>query len=263
MIEGVAGQNTSLLNRNLGTVPSCGTAEQAENSTSSKNLVPLPRDELLLGCETKVDVLRTYNSQGQYNVAAREEESAVQAPGNGPIKKRNKRNAVVVDMSFQIFNKSIKQSFAQIYQEAQQDRRTTRILIKAMQQSGYMTENAANEIKFCTKMFMNGIARDYAQFADEMNLNEFIQSRLAREMDSVSDFLNNKNLIKRRISALPNETDSNLIDHAVSLLNGSIERQVLPINSSEPFVDYLDKLHKDLNWVDWGHANKKITTPAQ
>ncbi|PHV12860.1 hypothetical protein CSQ89_03450 [Chitinimonas sp. BJB300] len=178
--------------------------------------------------------------------------------------KRSKRNTVVVTDTFsRTFHQTRRATFASIHKEAQQDSRTTRILIKALQQSGRMSVDAANRINFFTKLFLEGIAKDYAQFADEMTLNKFMQSRLAREMDGVADFLNNKNLINRWISARPNETDTDLINYTVSFLNGTIEREVLPINSSEPFVSYLDKLYQDLNWIDWGQANKKIITPTQ
>lgn len=160
-------------------------------------------------------------------------------------------------------NRIRRDAFSEIHVRSTRYDRADRVLVKALQRSGHMTQDAADQASFSARRFVDSVAQSYGQFADEESLYEYMQRRLSGEAASVSDFLNDKNLIVRRITRRPNETDDALIDYAVSLLNGTTARETLPVDTGQPFIKYVDTLLDDLSWIDWNKAQRRIENPLQ
>ncbi|MGQ5524110.1 RHS repeat domain-containing protein [Chitinimonas sp. PSY-7] len=161
---------------------------------------------------------------------------------------------------------SLRHNLAQLHKEAQQDSRTTRILLEALQRSGKMTREQADEVNTqAYTYFMDEVVKDYPKFANSERFYDFTKRYFRKCPDEMADFLNSKNLINHWITARPHETDSEVLDYAVELL-GRVPTKTVDtalINVSEPFARYLDKLLGDLDWIDWKKAGRQITTPLQ
>ncbi|MGQ5522080.1 hypothetical protein ACUHMQ_02345 [Chitinimonas sp. PSY-7] len=254
--------------------PNAGsTLERADKNISSSmthgSANPQQRDAFLLSTTDNTYPLGTYNNRAQitdrelFNSSSNAESTHTLT--DSTQRKRVKRNSITSTNTFaQNFDQTTRGKFARLQQEAEQYRRSTDILIKAMKQKGgLMQESKIEGICFNTDRLMKDVAKHYANFSADKTVSEFMHDRLTRESDDIKDFLNNKNLINRWISARPNATDSDLLDYAKSLLSETARNEILPINVSEPFSQYLDTLLYELDWVDWGKANKNINSPLQ